>query len=127
MCHLDALAFLERICLFLPFNKMWQKVGKVIDRLYLQNHKDPKCKIMYNPDSSLSKRVNTMAAEQVNVWASRLKRIMASMPYIHHMFFFHRMVKKKCIYRNLLQNWEATCMYFAKKNNTSLIIYNYFN
>lgn len=99
MCHLDALRISQKdLPLPVPFNKMWQKVGKVIDRLHLRNHKDPKCKIMYNPDSSLSKSANAMAAEQVNVWASRLKRIMASMPYIHHMFFFHRMVKKRNAY-----------------------------
>ena len=52
MCHLDALHISRKdFPLPVPFNKMWQKVGKVIDRLHLQNHKDPKCKIMYNPDS----------------------------------------------------------------------------
>jgi hypothetical protein len=66
---------------------MWQSVGKIIDRLHLKNHKDPLC--------------NTMAAEQVNVWASRLKRIMVALPYIHHMLFFHRMVKRRNSYTEL--------------------------
>ena len=88
MCHLDSLRISRKdLPLPAPFNKMWQKVGKVIDRLHLQNHKDSLCKVKYNPDNSLPESFNTMAAEQVNIWASRLKRIMVSMPYMHHMFF----------------------------------------
>jgi hypothetical protein len=99
MCHLDSLrASRKDLPLPSPFNTMWKDVKKVIDRLHLQNHVDPTCKTKYNPDSILSKGLNTMAAEQVNVWASRLKRIMVAMPYLHHMFFFHRMVKRRNAY-----------------------------
>lgn len=46
MCHLDSLRISRKdLPLPAPFNKMWQKVGKVIDRLHLQNHKDPLCKV----------------------------------------------------------------------------------
>ena len=96
MCHLDNLrASKKDLPLTFPFNKMWQDVKKVIDRLHLQNHVDPNCKLRYDPDAILSDSFNTMAAEQVNVWASRLKRIMTAMPYLHHMFFFHLMVKRR--------------------------------
>lgn len=99
MCHLDTLrAARKELPLPYPFNTMWTNIKKVIDRLHLQNHVDPKCKEMYNPDKILSKSFNTMAAEQVNVWASRLKRIMTPMPYLHHMFFFHRMVQRRNAY-----------------------------
>jgi hypothetical protein len=102
MCHLNSLrASRKTLPLPAPFDKMWQSVGKVIDRLHLKNHKDPSCKVKYNPDSTLSKSCNTMAAEQVNVWASRLKRIMVALPYIHHMLFFHRMVKRRNSYTEL--------------------------
>ena len=91
MCHLNSLCAPPKD-LPLPslFNKMWKTIRKVIDRLHLQNHKDPSCKINYNPDNILSELCNIMAAEQVNV-----KSIMVAMPYLHHMFFFHRMVKRR--------------------------------
>ena len=89
MCHLNSLrAARKDLPLPSPFDKMWKTIQKVIDRLHLQNHKNPSSKINYNPDNVLSESCNTMAAKQVNVWASRLKRIMVAMPYIHHMFFF---------------------------------------
>ena len=99
MCHLNSLRAAQKdLPLPAPFNKMWQSFQKVIDRLHLKNHKDPSCKVLYNPDNLLSKSFNAMAAEQVNIWASRLKRIMVAMPYVHHMFFFHRMVKRRDTY-----------------------------
>ena len=98
MCHLDSLRISRKdLPLPFPFSKMWQKVGKVIDHLDLQNHKDPLCKVKYNPDNSLPESFNTMAAEKV-ISVSRLKRIMVSMPYMHHMFFFHQMLKKRNAY-----------------------------
>ena len=102
MCHLNSLrAARKDLPLPSPFDKMWKTIQKVIDRLHLQNHKNPSSKINYNPDNVLSESCNTMAAEQVNVWASRLKRIMVAMPYIHHMFFFHRMVRRRDTYTEL--------------------------
>ena len=67
MCHLDTLRISRKNLPPVPFNEMWQKVRKVIDRLHLRNHKEPLCRVKYNPDESLSKDLNTMAAEQVNV------------------------------------------------------------
>ena len=88
MCHLNSLHAARKDLPLPPsFDMLWKNVEKVIDRLHLQNHKDPSCKINYNPDNILSESFNTMAAEQVNVWASRLKSIMVAMPYIHHIFF----------------------------------------
>ena len=66
-----------------------------------------------------------MAAEQVNVWASRLKRMMVSMPYMHHMFFFHQMVKKKRnAYVKFCYNFgRQPCLYFAKKTTVNNVNY----
>jgi hypothetical protein len=83
-----------------PFDKMWHSVIKVIDRLHLKNYKEPSCKVKYNPDNVLLKSFNTMAAEQVNVWARSLKRIMVPIPYVH-MFFFLCMVKRRDAYTQL--------------------------
>ena len=108
MCHLNSLRAAQKdLPLPAPFNIMWQSVQKVIDRLHLKNHKDPSCKVLYHPDNILSKSFNTMAAEQVNVWASGLKRVMVAMPYEHHILFSHRMVEEKCVHTVLLPSWKT--------------------
>ena len=33
-----------------PFDKAWKQITKVIDRLHLRNHVDPRCKEMYDPE-----------------------------------------------------------------------------
>ncbi|CAB3978166.1 Hypothetical predicted protein [Paramuricea clavata] len=97
MCHMDNLIISRSHLPFpYPFNEMWQRIGKVIDRLHLRNHVDEKCHNIYNPDDKIPKEFNTMACEQTFVWASRFKKVMCAMPHIHQFFFLHRMVK----YRN---------------------------
>lgn len=49
---------------------MWHNVVKVIDHLYIRNHKDPRSKTVYNPERKIPQEFNTMAAEQTNEWAS---------------------------------------------------------
>ena len=115
MCHLNSLHAAQKdLPLPAPFDKMWQSVEKVIDRLHLQNHKDPSCKVNYNPGNILSKSFNTMAAEQVNVWTSRLKRIMVALPYMHHMLFFHEMVKKRNAYTELCYTAKNVFFYLSR-------------
>lgn len=81
---------------------MWQRVVKVIDRLHIRNHKDSKCKTAYNPDGRVATgKYNTMAAEQTNVWASRLRRIICAMPHIHQFFYLHRSIKRRNLYTQL--------------------------
>lgn len=97
MCHMDGLLIAKKnLPLPYPYDEMWKRVGKVIDRLHLKNHVDPKCKRLYNPDDKLPQEFNTMACEQTFVWASRFKKVMCAMPHIHQFFFLHRIVK----YRN---------------------------
>lgn len=97
MCHVDSLRISKNdLPLPIPFNEAWKKISKVIDRLHLRNHVDPKCKRLYNPDDVIPTSFNTMACEQTFVWASRFKKIMCAMPHIHQFFFLHRITK----YRN---------------------------
>ena len=97
MCHVDSLKIAKKDLPFpSPLDKSWKLVSKVIDRLHLRNHVDPRCKQLYNADDKIPSQYNTMACEQTFVWASRFKRIICAMPHLHQFFFLHRLVK----YRN---------------------------
>ena len=97
MCHVDSLKVSKQDLPFpSPIDKAWKLVSKVIDRLHLRNHVDPKCKQLYNADDKIPAHYNTMACEQTFVWASRFKKIICAMPHVHQFFFLHRLVK----YRN---------------------------
>ena len=102
MCLVDGLKLAKcDLPIQKPFDKMWQTVAKVIDRLHIRNHKDAMCKSVYNLDGKIPALYNTMAAEQTNVRASRLKRIMC---YATHspVFLpasFHQ--EAKCLYTTL--------------------------
>ena len=77
MCHMDSLKIsILDIPLQSTFNEAWKLVSKVIDRLHLRNHVDPKCKQLYNPDQKIAPSFNTMACEQTFIWASRFKKVM---------------------------------------------------
>lgn len=99
MCHLDGMKVCEYDLPFpSPICKVWKCIVKVIDKLHIRNHKDVKCKTLYNPDGKIKDGFNTMAAEQTFVWASRLKRIVCAMPRIHQFFYLHRAIKRRNIY-----------------------------
>lgn len=99
MCHVDGM---KVACKDLPFpsplSQVWQCIVKVIDKLHIRNHKDVKCKTIYNPEGKVPDGYNTMAAEQTFVWASRLKRIVCAMPRLHQFFYIHRAVKRRNSY-----------------------------
>ncbi len=80
-----------------PFDTLWLDVNKVIDRLHLKNHKDPRCKELYSSDSLKDKipNLNTPVAEQTFVWAARFKKILGAMSKRHFLFFYHRMVVRR--------------------------------
>jgi len=98
MCHLDGLKAARKPLPFSsPWDKAWMSINKIIDKLHIRNHKDTSCKEKYNP-SSLKEEIpegNTMAAEQTFVWLSRFKKIVCAMPKVHHLFYLHRMVKRR--------------------------------
>ena len=102
MCHVDSLKISKKELPFpAPLNKAWSNIGKVIDRLHLRNHKDSRCKRLYNPDNKIPAQFNTMAGEQTFVWASRLKKIVCAMTRLHQFFFLHRAVKRRNRYTEL--------------------------
>ena len=102
MCHLDSLKISKRDLPFPPpLNQAWKLLSKVIDRLHLRNHVDPKCKLLYNAEDKLPSAYNTMACEQTFVWASRLKKVICAMPRLHQFFFLHRSVKRRNKYTEL--------------------------
>ena len=99
MCHVDGLK-VARVDLPFedPLKKVWQCVVKVIDKLHIRNHKDEKCKTLYNPIDKVPDGYNTMAAEQTFVWGSRFKRLICAMPRLHQFFYLHRLVKRRNAY-----------------------------
>ncbi len=73
MCHVDSLKLSKQDLPFpSPIDKAWKLVSKVIDRLHLRNHVDPKCKQLYN--AKIPAHYNTMACEQTFVWARHFKK-----------------------------------------------------
>ena len=62
MCHVDTLKILKKDLPFpAPFDKVWSAINKVIDRLHLRNHKDPRCNQLYNAEEKIPSQFNTMA------------------------------------------------------------------
>ena len=87
MCHVDGLKAAAKSLHFpAPLDKVWSSIVKVIDKLHIRNHKDARCKTLYNPEGKVPEGFNTMAAEQTFVWGSRLKRIVCAMPRLHQFF-----------------------------------------
>ena len=101
MCNLDRLKAVRKLLpLPPPFNNIWLKINKVIDRLQMRNRKQPECKTKYSSDL-LNDRIpglNTLVAEQISVWASKFKKIMCAMPKRRQLFFYHRMVIRRNTY-----------------------------
>ena len=105
MCHVDGLKAAAKTLPFPePLDRVWSSIIKVIDKLHIRNHKDAKCKTLYNPEGKVPEGFNTMAAEQTFVWASRLKRIVCAMPRQHQFFYLHRAVKRRNKYTQHCHN-----------------------
>ena len=73
---------------------------QVIDEFHLQNDKDPSCRVKYDPKKikDIHLKVNFECAEQTFSWLSRFKHILCTMPKTHHLFYLHRLVKRRNIY-----------------------------
>ena len=80
-----------------PFDKLWLKVTKVIDRLHLRNHKNKQCHEIFSPEPFKEKNphLNTPVAEQVFTWSARFKKILCAMPQERFLFYYHRMVVRR--------------------------------
>ena len=112
MCHVDSLKISKKDLPFpAPFDKVWYTITKVIDRLHLRNHKDPRCKQLYNAEDKIPSQFKTMACEQTFVWGSRLKKIVCAMTRLHQLFFSPPFSKaKKQVYWIMLLKKQNTCI-----------------
>ena len=98
MCNVDRLKAAKKdLPLPQPFNKLWQKISKVIDTFHLKNHKREQCHQQYNPKllKDTHPSYNTQACEQTFAWLGRFHRILSSMPKVHNNFFLHRLVQRR--------------------------------
>jgi len=101
MCNLDRLKVAKKpLPLEPPYDQLWLKITKVIDRLHIKNHKGRHCKTRYSAEPLKEKfpQLNTPVAEQTFVWAARFKKIFCAMPKNRAMFFYHRMVVRRNAY-----------------------------
>ena len=109
MCNVDRMKITKKDLPFPPpLDKAWGNIGKVIDRLHLRNHKDPRCKKEFDSDKKINKEYNSMAAEQTFVWASRFKKIACAMPRLHHFFYLHRAIKRRNAYTERCHQMNRT-------------------
>lgn len=76
---------------------------QVIDELHFKNHTDKICRDKYDPSVIKEKHpgVSFMSAEQTFAWLTRFRKILSAMPKNHHLFYLHRLVKKRNIYTEL--------------------------
>ena len=79
---------------------------QVIDSFHYKNHTDPECKVKYNPSVVRDKypNVNLMCCEQTFIWLSRYKKIVCAMSKNHHLFFLHRIIKRRNEYTEFCHN-----------------------
>ena len=77
-----------------PYDLLWLKITKVIDRLHLRNHKNELCHTLYSaePLKAQYPDLNTMVAEQTFPSSARYKKILNAMPMRRFLFYYHRMV-----------------------------------
>ena len=67
---------------------------------HLPNHVNPECHTLYSPRRLKEKcpDANTQAGEQMFVWLGRFKHILCAMNKQHHLFYLHRMVRRRNAY-----------------------------
>ena len=121
MCHVDGMRVAKKPLPWpSPYDRMWMDISKIIDSLHIRNHKSPLCKEAYDPAVLKAKLPggNTMAAEQTFVWLSRFKKILCSMPKVHHLFYLHRMVVHRNAYTiSCYKRGKKPLLPKARKNN----------
>ena len=80
-----------------PLDKIWESVDKIIDKFHFNNHVSPECKEKFSPEKikQENKYSNTEAGEQTFVWVSRFRHILCAMNKTHHLFYLHRMVRRR--------------------------------
>ena len=100
MCHVDRINVAQKALRFHPPFDEWLKANKIIDSLHIAYSKSEGCKEKYNPAKlkDILPDGHTTAGKQTFTWLSRFKKILCSMPKVHHMFFLHRMVVRRNSY-----------------------------
>ncbi len=104
MCNLCRLKVAQSpLPLSKPYDQCWQSATKIVDTFHHKNHVDPNCREEFNPDKMKTAypSYNTQAGEQTFVWVSRFKHILCAMNKAHHLFYLHRMVRRRNSYTEL--------------------------
>ena len=82
MCNLDKLRVAKKpLPLPKPYDKIWLKVRKIVDRLQMRNHKNSECCLKYGSDDLKEKlpSLNNLAkTKQSTTGATRLSAILLS-------------------------------------------------
>ena len=76
---------------------------QIVDELHFRNHVDQTCRATYNPAQVKAEKpdLNFMVAEQTFSWLTKFRRILCAMPKTHHLFYLHRLVKRRNKYTEL--------------------------
>lgn len=93
-----------------PYDRCWESITKIIDKFHHRNHVNPECRVKFSPDAvkEANPSFNTQAAEQTFTWVSRFKHILCAMNKVHHLFYLHRMVRRR-------NEYTEKCYVFGKK------------
>ena len=111
MCNLAKLKIARNpLPLPLPLADVWMNVIKIIDTFHFKNHISPKCRDEFSPHKVESDHpdYSTQAGEQTFVWVGRFRHILCSMNKTHHLFYLHRMVRRR-------NKYTAKCYKNGKK------------
>ena len=111
MCNLDKMRIARKpLPLPPPFDMLWLNVNKIIDVFHFPNHIGTTCKQLYDPGQfkNAHPNFNTQAGEQTFAWISRYKRILCAMPKNHHLFYLHRMVRRR-------NDYTSRCYCYGRK------------
>ena len=101
MCNICRLRVAKnRLPLPAPMDQAWLKLRKIIDTFHLRNHSNPLCHTQYSPQEMKDQNpfFNTQAGEQTFVWMGKFKNIVCAMGKTHHLFYLHRMVRRRNTY-----------------------------
>lgn len=101
MCNLCRLTVAKKpLPLPSPMDHAWLSIQKIIDTFHLKNHKSELCHTLYSPQQLKERNptFNTQAGEQTFAWMGKYKHIVCAMSKTHHLFYLHRMVRRRNLY-----------------------------
>ena len=101
MCNLCRLKVAKkRLPLPPPMDCAWISVQKIINTFHLKNRTSDVCHTKYSPEELKQRNpsFNTQAGEQTFVWMGKFKHIVCAMSKTHHLFYLHRMVRRRNLY-----------------------------